>query len=89
MNSDELHKIIRQRVNEWLEEGNEEPKTNIHYFDCISCKHSLCFYDGIDPCCMIGFAGQEFLCPLLIEEYNVRIKRLKLSDEIIRIMKEG
>lgn len=88
MNSDNLHKIIRPKVNKWLEEGHEEPETDIHYYDCISCKHSLCFYDDIDPCCMIGFAGQEFLCPILQEEYQFTVDTFKLDNDTMRLIKE-
>ena len=88
MNRDNLHKIIRPKVNKWLEERHEEPETDIHYYDCISCKHSLCFYDDTDPCCMIGFAGQEFLCPILQEEYQFTVDTFKLDNDTMRLIKE-
>ena len=44
-------------------------------------------YDDIDPCCMIGFAGQEFLCPLLQEEYNFTVDTFTLDNETISMIK--
>lgn len=87
---DELKKQIRPLVDKWLKEGNKDPDTEINSYACLFCKHSLCFYDDIDPCCVIGFAGQEFLCPILQEEYNVKVDNFKLDKDIIDLIaKDG
>ena len=86
---EELHNIIRPLVDDWLKSYNDRPYCDYESgYQCIYCNNSLCFYDDIDPCCCIGFAGQEFLCPIIQKENKIKVPNFKLPQDIIDEIRE-
>lgn len=83
----QLEDKIRPLVDAYLEKRSDEVY-DVHSFECLCCENSLCFYDDIDPCCIIGFAGQEYLCPILQKEHNITVPDFNLSEELKNEIKE-
>ncbi len=87
---EELNDIIRPLVDDWLKNNDDEPYQSYDGgpYKCLYCDNSLCFYDDIDPCCCIGFAGQEFLCPIIQKENKIEVQNFNLPQDIIDEIRE-
>ena len=86
---EELHNIIRPLVDDWLDNNDDRPYCEYEGgIQCLNCDKSLCFYDDIDPCCHIGFAGQEFLCPIIQKKNKIEVPNFNLPQDIINEIRE-